>query len=429
MTIKALSPQRFELLLGLLALAFLALGLMFYAIEEPARIIEAQQAQVRADIDGAMSLYAENCAVCHGLRGEGIGATLPLDTPSLRASDPPALAKVIARGRYDTAMPAWSVEDGGPLSDYQIDQLALLIQQGDWQQVQDRVVNLGLAPKVPFTSQADPQILEQVKLLPDGDRLAQGIMLYAAQCVACHGADGAGSSLAPALNDPTVREKDADEIERIIQNGVPGTLMASWKNVLGPDEWAAAAALITRWAEVPAGAIPMPDRPLPVTEESLALGGELFAGSCARCHGPQGQGTPRAPSLNVKSYLEQTSDTAIQQIVTHGVPGTAMPAWGDRLADYEIQAVVGFIRSWQPTAPAVATLARGGPWWAGGGQSSAGAGGRGPGGGQANAGGRTAGLDWRPLLLIGSLVLAAAALIIPAVNRLRKLSQSNSLPE
>lgn len=411
MNIKGISAQRFELLVGLLALACLALGLMFYAIEEPARIVQAQQAQAAADLDQAMSLYAENCSVCHGLRGEGIGATLPLDNPALRDSDPLALAKVVARGRYNTAMPAWSVEDGGPLSDYQIEQLVLLVQQGDWQQVQDRVVNLGMAPKAPFTSQADPQILEQVKLLPEGDILAQGITVFAAQCVACHGADGAGSKLAPALNDPLVREKGAAEIERTIQNGIPGTLMASWKNVLAPEELAGAAALVTRWAEVPAGAIPMPDQPVPVTEESLALGQQLFASNCARCHGPQGQGTPRAPSLNVKGYLEQTTDAAIQQIITHGVPGTAMPVWGDRLADYEIQAIVGFIRSWEPAAPVVATLARGGggPWWAGGGQSTS------------RAGQAASAFDWRVLLLIGCVLLAAAGLIGLAVDRLRKL--------
>ncbi|MBK8794066.1 MAG: cytochrome c [Holophaga sp.] len=40
-----------------------------------------------------------------------------------------------------------------------------------------------------------------------------------------------------------------------------------------------------------------------------------------------------------------------------------MPAWGDRLTDAEIQAIVGFVRSWEPTAPEVAVAARvQGPW-------------------------------------------------------------------
>jgi len=41
-----------------------------------------------------------------------------------------------------------------------------------------------------------------------------------------------------------------------------------------------------------------------------------------------------------------------------------MPAWGDRLTDVQIQAVTGFIRSWEPNAPEVAEPARlSGPWW------------------------------------------------------------------
>jgi len=42
-----------------------------------------------------------------------------------------------------------------------------------------------------------------------------------------------------------------------------------------------------------------------------------------------------------------------------------MPTWGDRMTDAEIQAIVGFIRQWEATAPEVATLTRpgGGPAW------------------------------------------------------------------
>jgi len=241
-----------------------------------------------------------------------------------------------------------------------------MIQYGNWQQTQERVVNLGLAPLVPFAAEPDATMLEQVTALPGGDSLALGIQLYSESCVACHGSDGLGTSLAPAINDALVRAKDADELERSLLNGIPGTLMAGWQNVLAVDEAAALLDLIARWDEVPAGTISEPDQPIPVTQESLLLGADVYAQSCARCHGTDGEGTRRAPSLNVKGYLEETSDAAMQQIITLGVPGTAMPAWGDRLTDAEIQAVVGMIRSWQPTAPEVATPARGGggPWWA-----------------------------------------------------------------
>jgi len=313
-----------------------------------------------------MTLYAENCAVCHGLNGEGIGATPALNNPALVTMAFDDLYKTISRGRFDTAMPAWSKEDGGPLSDYQIEEMVALIQYGDWNATGERVVNLGLAPLVPFTTDPDPALFAEVAILPDGLTLQTAIQIFASNCVACHGADGLGSAIAPTLNDPAIRAKTADELTRTITFGNAGTLMAGWSNSLTAEEINAMVTLIRRWDEVPAGMIPAPDVPIPTTAESIALGSDLYTASCSRCHGPEGQGTPRAPALNVKGLLTSTSDQALQQIVTSGVPGTAMPTWGDRMTDVEIQAIIGFIRQWEATAPEVATPVRtggGGPPW------------------------------------------------------------------
>lgn len=358
--------RKIEMLVGFIATEIIAVGLLFAFIREPDRIETAQAQLLGTQLDDAMTLYAQNCSVCHGLDGDGIGATPPLDNDGLRGTDTDTLFKTIARGRFDTAMPAWSKEDGGPLSDYQISELVALVQSGDWTATQDRVVDLGLAPLVPFSAEPDPAILAQVASLPDGETLQAAIGTYAAECVACHGPDGTGTSLAPALNDPAVRMLTSDELTRTISLGSPGTLMASWQGTLTPEEIDAMVTLIGRWDEIPDGAVPAPDVPVPVTEESLALGETLFAQNCARCHGPEGQGTPRAPALNVRGFLTETSDLAIQQIITLGIPDTSMPVWGDRMTDAEIQAIVGFIRAWEPTAPEVATPTRGGgggpPW-------------------------------------------------------------------
>jgi mono/diheme cytochrome c family protein len=380
-----------EFITGILATMMIAAGILLYVVQEPERIAAAQESQILSDLDEAMTLYAENCAVCHGIQGEGIGSIPALNSDALAQSDYASLEKIIARGLYGTAMPAWSKEDGGPLGDYQISQMVTLIQYGDWQQVQDRIVNLGLAPRIPFAAEADPETLAVVATLPEGDILSQGLQLFAAECVACHGADGMGTALAPALNDPAVRAKTTEELERTLRSGVSGTLMASWDSALTDDELTALVTLIQRWEEVPAGAIPAPEQPVPVTAESLAQGGELYTANCSRCHGPEGQGTQRAPALNVKSFLSDTVDAAIQQIVTLGVPGTAMPAWGDRLSEAEIMALVGFIRSWEPDAPEVATPARGGgPWWQSG-SSTPGGSGAGGQGSPAQGAGRSGG--------------------------------------
>lgn len=357
--------QRLELAIGVIATGVLSLALAIYILLEPTRIQTAQADTLAVQIDDAMTLYAENCAVCHGLQGEGIGSVPSLDSDGLRTMSTEDLTKIIARGRLNTAMPAWSQSDGGPLSDYQIFELVRLIQSGDWLETRDRVVNLGLAPLIPFTTDPDPALLDAVGSLQDGQVLQTAITIFSAECVSCHGADGLGTSIAPALNDPAVRAKSADELTRTITFGSAGTLMSGWSNVLLPEEISAMVTLIQRWDEIPTGTIPAPEVPIPTTAESIALGGQLYASNCAMCHGPEGQGTQRAPSLNVKSFLTSTNDQAIEQIVTNGVPGTAMPAWGTRMTESEIQAIVGFIRQWEPTAPEVASPIRGagGPPW------------------------------------------------------------------
>lgn len=361
---SSISPRTIELLVGILALALLITGILFYALDEPSRIARAQEQQTPTDLDEAMTLYAENCVVCHGLSGDGIGSAPALNREDLRSADVQALSKIIARGLPNTAMPAWSEEDGGPLNSNQVERLANLILDGDWMQTQDRVVNLGLAPRVPFTTQPDPKILNELQNLPNGEMLTQGVTIFAEQCVACHGADGLGSSLAPGLNDPVIREKSVEDLERSIRYGIAGTNMAAWSSRLADDDIAGLVELIRNWDRVPPGAIPAPNRPVAVTAESLEQGAALYSANCARCHGPEGQGTPRAPALNVRKFLTDTNDAAVQQIITLGVTGTAMPAWGDRLSDAEIQSIVGFVRSWEPDAPEVAAPARGGgPWW------------------------------------------------------------------
>ena len=357
--------SRIEILIGTIATGLIVLVLGLYILLEPGRIQTAQAGTLAVQLDDSMNLYAENCAVCHGLRGEGIGSTPPLNNPALRSMSSIDLAKTISRGRLNTAMPAWSQGDGGPLSDYQVTELVALIQSGNWSITKDRVVNLGLSPLVPFTTEPDPALLDKVGALPDGAVLQTAIKVFSAQCVSCHGADGLGTKIAPAVNAVLVREKTADDLTLTIKLGRAGTLMAAWSNVLKPEEISALVTLIRRWDEIPVGTIPAPNVPLPTTPESIAQGSSLFSANCSRCHGPEGQGSQRAPAINVKSVLTTTSDQALQQIITNGVPGTAMPVWGTRMSDADIQAIVGFIRQWETTAPEVATPVRGGggPAW------------------------------------------------------------------
>ena len=128
-----------ESLIGLGSLMLIVVALGFYMLNEQLRIVDAQAQVLSVKLDEAMTLYAENCSVCHGVSGEGIGATPPLNNPALKTMPFEDIYKTISRGRYQTAMPAWAIEDGGPLSDYQIDELVALIGYGDWNETGDRV--------------------------------------------------------------------------------------------------------------------------------------------------------------------------------------------------------------------------------------------------------------------------------------------------
>ena len=86
------------------------------------------------------------------------------------------------------------------------------------------------------------------------------------------------------------------------------------------------------------------------------IGTQLFATNCASCHGKSAVGGS-APVLNSQEFLKTTTDTQIQGLVTGGVPGTEMPAWGaaygGTLTDEQVLQITTYLRSLEPNAPSV----------------------------------------------------------------------------
>lgn len=158
-------------------------------------------------------IYLENCAVCHGEQGEGrVGATLSMNWPSIR---PDLAAKnIIINGVPGSAMPAWGIDQGGPLSNEQIDAVVQFILS--WQ--------TGATPFVFPTSTTIPMITP----VPDvqGDPNA-GAVLYGQNCKVCHGSEGEGRVGAVLAKDfPSIRPDLT--IKNTIENGVPGSPMPAW---------------------------------------------------------------------------------------------------------------------------------------------------------------------------------------------------------
>jgi len=105
--------------------------------------------------------------------------------------------------------------------------------------------------------------------------------------------------------------------------------------------------------EVPEDAAAVPN-PIDATEESIAMGAELYAQSCAVCHGENGEGDgPSAEGLDPKpadmheEHVQELSDGALFYIISHGRPETAMPAWENQLDEEERWHVINFLRTFQ----------------------------------------------------------------------------------
>ncbi|MBI2689419.1 MAG: c-type cytochrome [Acidobacteria bacterium] len=78
------------------------------------------------------------------------------------------------------------------------------------------------------------------------------------------------------------------------------------------------------------------------TPASIARGDKLFAQGCSvgYCHGAGGSAA-RSPRLRGRSFERDY----LIRVIRNGIPNTAMPAWGDRLTDADINDLSDYIQS------------------------------------------------------------------------------------
>jgi cytochrome c oxidase cbb3-type subunit 3 len=85
---------------------------------------QGSEALAPKDVVDFDTLYAGNCAACHGPDGKG-GAAIALGNPVyLAIADDAGIRAIIANGVRGTSMPAFSQHAGGMLTDAQIDVIA-----------------------------------------------------------------------------------------------------------------------------------------------------------------------------------------------------------------------------------------------------------------------------------------------------------------
>jgi mono/diheme cytochrome c family protein len=198
-------------------------------------------------------LYGENCAGCHGAEGK-LGPGPPLNDALFRAIIPePELEKIISRGRANTLMPAFAVDNGGPLTAAQIQVLVKQIKgipykviekPGGGQAVvddpegaQSRWGAAGQPPK------GVPSYLAAAVGTESGANKERGTVVFARACALCHGDDGQGlrkqDQTINAIHDPVFLDLTSNQaVRRYVITGRPDLGMPSYAQTRPDDsEW------------------------------------------------------------------------------------------------------------------------------------------------------------------------------------------------
>jgi mono/diheme cytochrome c family protein len=163
------------------------------------------------------TLYAENCAGCHGADGRG-GAAIAFANPVyLAIADEAAIRKVIANGVPRTAMPAFAESAGGFLTDAQIDVIT--------EEIRSRWSEQGFLDAAAAPSYAP-------KSAGDAHR---GEAAYKTYCESCHGPGGGGGRKASAITDDSFLALVSDQgLRTIVIAGRPELGAPDWRgNVPG----------------------------------------------------------------------------------------------------------------------------------------------------------------------------------------------------
>jgi len=108
----------------------------------------------------------------------------------------------------------------------------------------------------------------------------------------------------------------------------------------------------------PASSIDENAVPMIEDETQIARGQTIYAGNCAVCHGPDGEGGV-GPNLTDEYWLHGGSLSEVYQTIIHGVPEKGMISWESTLKALDIQQVSSYIITLQGTKPANAKATQG----------------------------------------------------------------------
>src|SRR3989442_30042 len=186
-----------------------------YSLTAPVLHPASDRDDLQEEVSRGRTLFAANCASCHGSAGRGDGkasASLlpkPANLTAARFSDE-RLSSVLWNGVAGSAMPPWRqmpTEDLRALVAY--------------------IHSLHVPGAAPSTQ--------------DDKTLAEGASLFVANCASCHGGGGAGNgpaagALAPPPTNFRLKKPTQGRAWDVLENGVPGTAMPPWRSQLSADQ-------------------------------------------------------------------------------------------------------------------------------------------------------------------------------------------------
>lgn len=194
--------------------------------------------------------------------------------------------------------------------------------------------------------------------------IEKGEQIYSKHCMMCHGEEGDGLGPATEYLNPPPRDftsgmfkfkttgfedmvPNDDDVLRMIRDGMPGTAMPGWADLLSEQEIWDVIAYIKTFAgyeeEVPSQQLDY-GKQVPSSPESINKGQELFleGDRCSECHGEDGKGDAikrlkddagdRTWPRNLTkpwTFRGSNDQRDIFTRISIGIPGTQMPAFSD----------------------------------------------------------------------------------------------------
>jgi len=158
------------------------------------------------------TLYAQNCAGCHGAEGRG-GASIALANPVyLAIVDETTIRNIVANGVRGTSMPAFVQSAGGMLTERQIE----VITSGIFSRWGRKGTLDGVNPPS-YTAKA-------------AGNVDHGQLVFGTYCASCHGSEGAGTPKGSAItNDSFLALVSDQELRTIVITGRPELSAPDWR--------------------------------------------------------------------------------------------------------------------------------------------------------------------------------------------------------